>query len=185
MVGQAAYEVGRRLVRRGVIDTAEQVRLLHLDEVTALVVGQAVVDRALLDTRSDEHDASLPLPARFQVSDRGLPIAVEGCTAGGGVGAGGGIGEGAVTHDASDPPQGSVLVVEALTPTLGPVLPRLSGLVSETGSVLSHLAILAREAGVPTVVGRHGAAAELEDGTVVKVDGQTGDVTVATEEEAA
>lgn len=181
LVAQAAYEVGRRLVARGVLDTAEQVRLLRLDEVTAVVVGQAVVDRDLLDARSLEHDASPVLPARFQLSDRGLAVAVEGCTAGTGTGAGGGTGRGPVTHDASDPPDGSVLVVEALSPTLGPVLPRLAGLVSETGSVLSHLAILAREAGVPTVVGRHGATTELADGDVVEVDGQSGEVTPSEE----
>lgn len=182
LVGQAAYEVGRRLVQRGVLDTAEQVRLLRFDEVTALVAGRAVVDHPLLDARFAVCEAPPSLPARFQLSDRGLPIAVEGCTAGTGTGAGGGIGRGPVTHDAVDPPHGAVLVVEALTPGLGPMLPRLSGLISETGSVLSHLAILAREAAVPTVVGRHGAAAELADGTVVRVDGQTGDVTVADEE---
>jgi phosphohistidine swiveling domain-containing protein len=71
-----------------------------------------------------------------------------------------------------------VLVVDALTPTLGPLLPRLAGLVSETGSVLSHLAILAREAEVPIVVGRPGATTDLEDGIVVRVDGQSGEVTV-------
>ena len=54
-------------------------------------------------------------------------------------------------YDADDPPTGSVLVTTTLSPGLGPLLPRLKGIVAETGSVLSHLAILAREAGV-----RHG-----------------------------
>lgn len=177
LAGQAAFEVGRRLQQRGVLTDPEQVRLLRFDEVTALVSGRAAVDLPLLAARAAECDTPPVLPARFRMGDRGLAIAVEGCTAGTGTGAGGGVGQGPVTHDATDPPDGAVLVVEALTPTLGPVLPRLAGLVSETGSVLSHLAILAREAGVPTVVGRHGAAAELADGTVVRVDGQSGDVT--------
>ena len=77
-----------------------------------------------------------------------------------------------------------MLVVGALTPALGPVLPRLAGLVSETGSVLSHLAILAREAGVPVVVGRPGATSDLVDGDRVRVDGQTGSVTVVGDETA-
>ena len=51
-----------------------------------------------------------------------------------------------------DVPPGSVLVVSHLDPRLAPVIPRLAGLVAETGSPLSHLAILAREYGVPTVV---------------------------------
>src|SRR5215211_588283 len=85
---------------------------------------------------------------------------------------------GAVTHDLVDPPTGSVLVTTTLTPGLGPLLPRLRGIVAETGSVLSHLAILAREAGVATVVGYANATEELKEGTTVVVDGETGRVTV-------
>ena len=75
-------------------------------------------------------------------------------------------------------PPGSVLVTTTLTPGLGPLLSRLNGIVAETGSVLSHLAILAREAGVATVVGYAGAVEDLPEGTVVTVDGDTGRVTV-------
>ena len=53
----------------------------------------------------------------------------------------------------SEVPAGSVLVVSHLDPRLAAVIPRLAGLVAETGSPLSHLAILAREHGVATVVG--------------------------------
>jgi pyruvate,water dikinase len=48
--------------------------------------------------------------------------------------------------------------------------------VAETGSVLSHLAILAREYGVPTVVALAGATERFADGTWVVVDGTTGEV---------
>lgn len=177
LVGQAAYEIGRRLVRRGALGEATQVRHLRLDELAALVTRRAAVDPALLARRGDEEDVP-PLPARFRVSDRGVAIAVEGRGRGGGTGAGGGEGRGPVTHDAVHPPDGSVLVVSTLTPGIGPQLPHLRAIVSETGSVLSHLAILAREAGVPVVVGHHGARDELPEGTVVQVDGQTGRVTV-------
>ncbi len=56
------------------------------------------------------------------------------------------------------------------------VLPRLRGLVAETGSVLSHLAILARESECPVVVGASDAIARYPEGTIVSVDGATGDV---------
>ena len=58
-----------------------------------------------------------------------------------------------------------MLVVRTLDPGLAPMLPGLGGLVAETGSVLSHLAILAREYGVPTVVGLAGASEQFVDGT--------------------
>jgi rifampicin phosphotransferase len=54
--------------------------------------------------------------------------------------------------------------------------------VAETGSVLSHLAILAREAGVPTVVGYAHAMQSLPEGTEVLVDGTTGKVTITGED---
>ena len=49
-------------------------------------------------------------------------------------------------------------------------------MVSETGSVLSHLAILAREYGVPTVVGVHDAVERFPVGVLLVVDGTTGEV---------
>ena len=121
--------------------------------------------------------------ASFRLSDRGKVIP-EQCEreVGGGTGAGGGSGRGPVTRDADDPPNGSVLVVTTLTPALAPLLSRLHGIVAETGSVLSHLAILAREAGVPTVVGYVNATQVLSEGTDVLVDGETGRVTVVSEE---
>ena len=61
-----------------------------------------------------------------------------------------------------------MLVTTTLTPGLGPLLPRLAGIVAETGSVLSHLAILARESGVATVVGYTGATDTFADGTIVR-----------------
>ena len=55
--------------------------------------------------------------------------------------------------------------------------------MSETGSVLSHLAILAREHGVPTVVALPGAVGKYPDGTWLLVDGTTGEVVPSGTEE--
>ena len=82
---------------------------------------------------------------------------------------------------AGAPEAGAVLVVRTLDPNLAPMLPRLGGLVAETGSILSHLAILARELGVPTVVGVDDAVARFPAGTSVTVDGTTGEVGAAAE----
>ena len=71
---------------------------------------------------------------------------------------------------------GSVLVVSNLEPGLAGLLPRLAGLVAETGSVLSHLAILARELGIPTVVGVEDAVRRFPAGSTVVIDGTTGEV---------
>ena len=50
--------------------------------------------------------------------------------------------------------------------------------VTDVGAPLSHAAIVAREFGVPCVVNARGAAARLANGTLIEVDGATGDVTV-------
>ncbi|MFD0906105.1 PEP-utilizing enzyme, partial [Actinomadura sediminis] len=90
--------------------------------------------------------------------------------------AGGERGEGLVHAGPGEPPPGAVLVVRTLAPSLAPRLPALAWLVAETGSPLSHLAILAREMGVPTVVGLRGAVDRFPDGTRLLVDGDTGRV---------
>jgi pyruvate,water dikinase len=174
LAGRAAWALGERLAAAGALPEPELVRHLHLDDLDAVVAGRASVVPALV-----EAEPGPPLPARFQLSDLGRPIRTAAAgEPGGGTGAGGGSGRGPVTHDAEDPPPGSVLVTTTLTPGLGPLLARLEGIVAETGSVLSHLAILAREAGVPTVVGYDRATEELPEGAVVEVDGETGRVTI-------
>jgi rifampicin phosphotransferase len=178
--GRAAWELGMRLAATQNLAAAEFIRHMTLDQVEALATKRAVVAPAAVS--GHEHDFGAPLPAWFQLSDLGKPIRAQ-CAAevGGGTGAGGGSATGPVTYDSQDPPVGSVLVTTTLSPGLGPLLPRLKGIVSETGSVLSHLAILAREAGVATVVGYAGATDDLPEGVVVLVDGDAGQVTLQKE----
>jgi pyruvate,water dikinase len=72
-------------------------------------------------------------------------------------------------------PDGAVLVVATALPSLAPHLPRLAGLVTEHGGALSHAATLAREAGLPAVVGVAGAL-QIPEGTPIYVDGDRGRV---------
>jgi phosphohistidine swiveling domain-containing protein len=179
--GRAAWELGVRLAASGDLTEPELIRHMSLEHVEAVATKRAVLVPKLVSTH--EHRFGAPLPAWFQLSDRGKPIRAQ-CAAevGGGTGAGGGTGTGPVSYDGDDPPTGSVLVTTTLSPGLGPLLPRLQGIVSETGSVLSHLAILAREAGVATVVGYAGATQDLPEGAVVHVDGDDGRVTIQDKE---
>lgn len=174
--GRAAWLIGERLVGSAAIADPETIRHMSLAGLEAVVTQRAPVPARL---RCHEHNFGAPLPARFQLSDMGKTIPVNrGNEVAGGTGAGGGTGRGQVTYDAEDPPPGSVLVTTTLRPGLGPLLPRLNGMVAETGSVLSHLAILAREAEVATVVGYAGAADDLPEGSMVTVDGDSGHVSV-------
>jgi phosphohistidine swiveling domain-containing protein len=164
---RAAWALGKRLTAAGRLARPDDVGGLLLAELAALVEDPDVVALPRPVTPDE------PLPARFRLSDTGRPVPESGGA--GAAGAGAGSGSGAV-HHGDDPPEGAVLVVRTLDPSLAPLLPRLSGLVAETGSVLAHLAILAREAGVPTVVGLAGALERFPPGTVVRVDGTAGEV---------
>jgi len=72
---------------------------------------------------------------------------------------------------------GDVVVTRAVTPALAVLVIGCAALVSETGGLLDHGAALARELGIPCVVGCHDAWSLLTDGMLVTVDGDGGVVT--------
>jgi pyruvate,water dikinase len=72
---------------------------------------------------------------------------------------------------------GDVVVTRAVTPALAVVVAGCAALVSESGGLLDHGAALARELGIPCVVGCRDAWSQLADGMLVTVDGDGGTVT--------
>ena len=74
--------------------------------------------------------------------------------------------------------QGDVLVTEATSEAFNILLPLLGAIVTDNGGLLSHSAIVAREYGIPGVVGTRDATDLIADGTRVRVDGDAGEVTV-------
>ncbi len=74
--------------------------------------------------------------------------------------------------------EGDVLVTESTTEAFNILLPLLGAIVTDSGGLLSHSAIVAREYGIPGVVGTREATERIADGTAVRVDGDAGEVTV-------
>jgi pyruvate,water dikinase len=74
--------------------------------------------------------------------------------------------------------QGDVLLTPATTEAFNILLPLLGAIVTDNGGLLSHSAIVAREYGIPGVVGTREATERISDGTRVRVDGTAGEVTV-------
>jgi len=74
--------------------------------------------------------------------------------------------------------QGDVLLTEATTEAFNVLLPLLGAIVTDSGGLLSHSAIVAREYGIPGVVGTREGTERIADGTTVRVDGDAGEVTV-------
>jgi pyruvate,water dikinase len=69
---------------------------------------------------------------------------------------------------------GDVLVTKVAGPALSHILPRVAGVVAELGGSTSHLASLARERGIPMVLGVLDATQKIPDGAQVAVDGVAG-----------
>ncbi|HLU55209.1 MAG TPA: PEP-utilizing enzyme [Pseudonocardia sp.] len=73
---------------------------------------------------------------------------------------------------------GDVLVTRVTTPYFTVVLPSVGAIVTDRGGQPSHAAIVAREYGIPGVVGTRAATRVIPDGAIVRVDGTTGEVRV-------
>jgi pyruvate,water dikinase len=69
---------------------------------------------------------------------------------------------------------GEVLVTKSAGPALAHILPRVAAVVAERGGSTSHLASLARERGIPMVLGVHEATEKIPNGAMIAVDGVAG-----------
>ena len=188
-------ELGRRFHQRGLLQDPRDIFFLEVEEIFGFVQGYAAGTnlKGLVSLRRQEYDAYArqETPAeRFET--RGIVYHGNRFTGGNGrigadalagdlrkgIGCGPGIASGrarVVTDPAAahiEP--GEILVAERTDPGWVMLFPLASGLVVERGSLLSHSAIVAREMGLPTVVGLEGAAAWLQTGDPVRVDGSTG-----------
>ena len=88
-------------------------------------------------------------------------------------------GQARVVLDAPDGlalPVGSILVIRIMHPHLAPLFTRLAGVVVEEGALLQHATTLAREFGVPAIVGVRSATTLFHDGDWLEIDSATGEV---------
>ena len=74
--------------------------------------------------------------------------------------------------------RGDILVTKQTDPGWGPVFFLISGLVIERGGMLSHGAIIAREFGIPCVVGVKQAMERIPTGSTITVNGNDGSIRV-------
>jgi pyruvate,water dikinase len=76
--------------------------------------------------------------------------------------------------------EGEILVAPTTSPSWTPVFARISGAVSDIGGIMCHAAIVSREYGLPAVVGTGAATSMIRTGQRIRVDGNTGVVTILT-----
>ncbi len=71
---------------------------------------------------------------------------------------------------------GEILVAESTSPSWTPLFGIAAGIVTDTGGILSHCAVVAREYRIPAVVGTGVATSMITDGQTIEVDGDAGRV---------
>jgi len=84
-----------------------------------------------------------------------------------------------IVHTAADAAafqEGDILVADKTLPDWVPAMMRAKAIVTNNGGLISHAAIIARELGVPAIVGTKNATQHLRDGMIITVDGQSGHI---------
>jgi phosphohistidine swiveling domain-containing protein len=179
---------GRELVAAGVIDGPEDVFYLTLDEIRGAPPANArelVIERRLLRSAYEQIDVAdawvgPPVPVEIARADEDRVDSVTG------VAAAHGIAEGsarvlASADDLDDLEPDEILVCRTTDPSWASAFHLAAGAVIDIGSTSSHGAIVAREMGMPCVIGTGNGTQLLRTGDHIRVDGSTGVVTILKE----
>ena len=197
-------QIGERLMTQGVLSEKEDVFFLTHVEIDELLSGGSMFPHDIAEMiflrKSAHHQLSqmnppdtfeLPAGASYRSTEK-PPVTgahssdSENRTHLAGVGACGGIvtANAAVLQDVSEFSRlspGDILVTRQTDPGWGPLFFLIQGLVIERGGMLSHGAILAREYGIPTVVGVSEATQKIAHGQTLTVNGDRGTVRLSDE----
>lgn len=200
---RVAAAIGEKLAESGRLNQAEDIQYLTLDELGEAARQPDVRDlKALVAEREAEtaHFATLtpppalgsmpPGPPPDNPMTRSLtkffgapPPKSDDPSLLRGVGASRGTVSGTVKvvrslDEAGKLRPGDILVTETTTPTWTPLFNTAAAVVADSGGILSHCAVVAREYGIPAVVGTGGGTELLRDGQTVEVDGTAGTVRI-------
>ena len=185
-IRRVALELGEQLVQAGVLNEVEDVFHLQLDELESFGKSWPPSDQAVAQIRSlvvrrkakRESLANKPMidPRLFAVTSQGQAgedVLLKGTSGSPGVARG----PAKIVHDVSEFGRlqaGDVLVAPVTNPAWTPLFQRAAAVVVDTGGSASHAAIVAREYGVPAVMGTMNGTKELKDGQWIQVDGSRG-----------
>lgn len=185
------FRVGRRLAREGSIADPSDVLYLHRDEVAELLRAPADRSSTVAERRAEQaRQRTLKPPSMLGRAEPDLGFTsrfdVPREEAGGaeelkGTGASAGVVRGPARialgpEDFERIQRGDIIVCPSSNPSWVPVFAIAAGLVTNTGGVLAHAAVVAREFGLPAVVGVAGATRKIADGRTVEIDGTAGTV---------
>lgn len=189
-------QVGRNLAAQGVIDDPRDVYFLHLDEIRQLTEGRSVIVgivKDMISLRKVEFEAQKAREAPERMYFFGemqekcfLEIATDqdmeyeedpSGRSFKGVPCSPGEHEGTakiVLSPFDADLNGEIMLAKRTDPGWVPLFPSVSGIIIERGSVLSHSAVVAREMGIPTIVGLRGITSKIASGERIRMNGATG-----------
>jgi phosphohistidine swiveling domain-containing protein len=179
-------ELNRRLVARGLTSSPEDVFFLLWDEVRDLITGVRTPEDIAQVIEARRRDYRWSRQVEVPKLQEGTPRTLDASDSPHGLELGGmGVSPGRVTGIArvvTDPRSGAylepgeILVAPVTDVAWTPLFAQAAGLVVEVGGLLSHGSIVAREYGVPAVVGVSGATRTIRTGDRITLDGATGRV---------
>ncbi|GLV53904.1 putative phosphoenolpyruvate synthase [Dictyobacter sp. S3.2.2.5] len=184
---QALLKEAEQLVQANVIHEQEDIYYLTFEELHAVVRTQRL-DPQLISKRKDEHTFYEKLtPPRVITSDGEIGTGAykrEHLPAGALIGlpVSSGVIEGRarviLTIEDADLEEGDILVTSFTDPSWTPLFVSIKGLVTEVGGLMTHGAVIAREYGLPAVIGVESATRLIKDGERIRVNGTEGYVEI-------
>lgn len=188
-IREALLEEARQLVYAGVLRREDDVFYFTLAELLELTRGTPMADLdQLLDQRKRDYERYCSLtPPRLMTSEgeiitgrRKQQDAPEGALLGTPVSAGivEGIARVVLRPEEAKLNKGEILIAPFTDPGWTPLFHSAVGLVMEVGGLMTHGAVVAREYGLPAVVGIDGATERIKDGDYIRLDGTRGFVLV-------
>jgi pyruvate,water dikinase len=183
---QALLEEAGRLVQAGVLREREDLYYLTLQELREVVRTHRLDDQ-IISQRKAEHERHRKLtPPRVLTSDGEIVAGAykradlpAGALVGLPVSAGVVEGRARILSDmAAELEAGDILVTRFTDPSWTPLFVSIKGLVTEVGGLMTHGAVIAREYGLPAVVGVENATRLIKDGQCIRVHGTDGYVEI-------
>jgi len=187
VIKQALLREAAKLVQKGVIREKEDIYYLSFEELKE-VVKTNQLDYSIITKRKDEHKVNEKLTPPRVMTSEGEIISGEYDTVNipqgvlAGVPVSSGIIEGrarvVLRIEDANIEKGDILVATFTDPSWTPLFVSVKGLVTEVGGIATHGAIVAREYGLPAVVGVENATKLIKDGQKIRVNGTEGYVEI-------
>ena len=184
---QALLKEAEKLVQAGIIHEKEDIYYLSFKELHEVVVTHRLDDQIVPKRKNEYRSYEKLTPPRVITSD-GEIIAgkynredfPEGAIVGLAVSSGVVEGRARVIANIEDADleKGDILVTSFTDPSWTPLFISIKGLVTEVGGVMTHGAVIAREYGLPAVVGVENATRRIKDGERIRVNGADGYVEI-------